>query len=162
MIIHLSYQFLLAYLATICFAIILNVPKEAYNVGGLIGGVTWCFYVIMYFYLHVGLALSNLVASIFIAFLSMVAARNEKQPMILYNVPALVTFVPGCQAYKAVRYFVVSDYVTSLSYLYQVIIIAGTITLGFGLGDLLNVVIFGRSHRWYGSHSLDITSRWRR
>lgn len=76
----------------------------------------------------------------------MMAAKVQHQPMILYNVPALVPFVPGGQAYKVVRYFVLGDYGLSLSYLYQVVVIAGAITLGFGLGDLINTALYGR-HR---------------
>ena len=45
-----------------------------------------------------------------------------------------------------VRYFVLGDYGLSLSYLYQVVVIAGAITLGFGLGDLINTALYGR-HR---------------
>ena len=74
-------------------------------------------YVVMYFHLHVGLALSNLSAAILIGILAMMAAKVQHQPMILYNVPALVPFVPGGQAYKVVRYFVLGDYGLSLSYL---------------------------------------------
>ncbi|MFC2699977.1 MAG: threonine/serine exporter, partial [Limosilactobacillus fermentum] len=45
-----------------------------------------------------------------------------------------------------VRYFVLGDYGLSLSYLYQVVVIAGAITLGFGLGDLINTALYCR-HR---------------
>ena len=58
-------------------------------------------------------------------------------PMIVFNVPALVPFVPGGQAYKLVRNFAIGDYQLATIYLYQVIVIAGAITLGFGLGELL-------------------------
>ena len=120
MIERLLLHFVFAFVATVCFAILLNVPRRAYLAGGVIGGATWVIYVVMYFHLH--------------------------QPMILYNVPALVPFVPGGQAYKVVRYFVLGDYGLSLSYLYQVVVIAGAITLGFGLGDLINTALYGR-HR---------------
>lgn len=148
MLVRFIFQFVLAYIATLCFAVILNVPLRAYHAGGLIGATSWVLYYWMYFYLHVGLALANLLAAIVIMVLSMLAARHKKQPMILYNVPALVTFVPGGQAYKVIRYFVSGDYASSLSYLYQVVVIIGAIVLGFGLGDLINAAFFG--HRWRG------------
>ena len=146
MIERLLLHFVFAFVATICFAILLNVPRRAYLAGGVIGGATWVIYVVMYFHLHVGLALSNLSAAILIGILAMMAAKVQHQPMILYNVPALVPFVPGGQAYKVVRYFVLGDYGLSLSYLYQVVVIAVAITLGFGLGDLINTALYGR-HR---------------
>ncbi|MDO4855139.1 MAG: threonine/serine exporter family protein [Limosilactobacillus gorillae] len=150
MIERLLIHFGFAFVATICFAILLNVPRHAFLAGGLIGGTTWDLYVVIYYHLHVGLALSNLVAAILIGILSMVAAKLQRQPMILYNVPALVPFVPGGQAYKVVRYFVLGNYGVSLGYLYQVIVIAGAITLGFGLGDLINTAIYGR-HHWHAA-----------
>lgn len=91
----------------------------------------------MYYYQHTGLAISNLFAAILISLLSMVAARHLKMPMIVFNVPALVPFVPGGQAYKLVRNFAIGNYQLATVYLYQVIVIAGAITLGFGLGELL-------------------------
>lgn len=154
MVVRLIFQFILAYIATVCFALILNVPARAYHAGGLIGATSWVFYYWMYYSLHLGLALANLLAAIVIMVLSMLAARQEKQPMILYNVPALVTFVPGGQSYKVIRYFVSGDYPTSLSYFYQVVVIVGAIVLGFGLGDLVNAAIFGR----HGPQSITFSS----
>lgn len=148
MLVRLLTQFVLADLATICFAVILNVPPRAYFTGGLIGGASWLLYYWMYDVLHVGLALANLLAAIMITLLSLLAARHERRPMILYNVPALVTFVPGGQAYKVVRYFVSGEYGLALEFFSQVVVIIGAIVLGFGLGDLINAAIY--DHRWRG------------
>ncbi|KRM49023.1 integral membrane protein [Limosilactobacillus vaginalis DSM 5837 = ATCC 49540] len=115
----------------------MHIPLRAYNTAGIIGGGVWVIYWIMYYYQHTGLAISNLFAAILISLLSMVAARHLKMPMIVFNVPALVPFVPGGQAYKLVRNFAIGNYQLATVYLYQVIVIAGAITLGFGLGELL-------------------------
>ncbi|MCI1974605.1 MAG: threonine/serine exporter family protein [Limosilactobacillus sp.] len=134
---NLLVQFVLSYVSTICFGILLHIPLRAYNSAGIIGGGVWVVYWIMYYHQHVGLAISNLIAAILISLLSMVAARHLKMPMIVFNVPALVTFVPGGQAYKLVRNFVIGDYHLAMIYFYQVVVIAGAITLGFGLGELM-------------------------
>lgn len=144
--IRLVFEFILADLSTICFGILLNVPKRAYHSAGAIGGASWAFYWIIYYQLHLGLALSNLLAAIMIGILSMAAARWQKMPMIIFNVPALVPLVPGGQAYKMVRYFVLGSNSTALVYLCQVLVIAGAITLGFGLGDLINRLIFSERY----------------
>ena len=83
MIERLLLHFVFAFVATVCFAILLNVPRRAYLAGGVIGGATWVLYVVMYFHLHVGLALSNLSAAILIGILAMMAAKVQHQPMIL-------------------------------------------------------------------------------
>ena len=36
----------------------------------------------------------------------------------------------------------------AMSYLYQVIVIAGAITLGFGLGDVINAALHYRPKKW--------------
>ena len=98
--VRLIFEFVLADLSTICFGILLNIPRRAYHYAGAIGGASWAFYWAVYYQLHLGLALSNLLAAIMIGVLSMVAARWQKMPMIIFNVPALVPLVPGGQAYK--------------------------------------------------------------
>ncbi|MFR0608901.1 threonine/serine exporter family protein [Limosilactobacillus mucosae] len=143
---RLIFEFVLADLSTICFGILLNIPRRAYHSAGAIGGASWVFYWAVYYQLHLGLALSNLLAAIMIGVLSMAAARWQKMPMIIFNVPALVPLVPGGQAYKMVRSFVLGSNGAALVYLYQVLVIAGAITLGFGLGDLINRLLFSEHH----------------
>lgn len=134
---NLVLQFILSYISTVCFGVLLHIPVKAYNASGLIGGITWVIYWVMYYQNHCGLAISNLVAAILISLFSMVAARHRKMPMIVFNVPALVPFVPGGQAYKMVRNFAIGNNHLVMVYMYQVIVIVGAITLGFGLGELI-------------------------
>lgn len=136
-------QAVFAYVSTICFGIILNIPARAYNAAGLIGSSSWLVYWVIYYHLHIGLALSNMLAAMLIGIFSMVAARHQKMPTIIYTVPSLVTFVPGGQAYKMVRNFVVGNNNQSLIFLYQVIVIAGAITLGLGVGEMINRLLYG-------------------
>ncbi|WP_283583196.1 threonine/serine exporter family protein [Limosilactobacillus difficilis] len=144
MILKLITEAFLSYVATICFGILMNIPLNAYNLAGLIGAGSWVIYCLLYFHIHIGLALSNLLAAVLISILSMVAARRCRQPMIVFNVPALVTFVPGGQAYRMVRNFVLGNNNQAFVFLYQVIVIAGAITLGFGIGEMINHALFRR------------------
>lgn len=148
MVWHLILEFLLADVATICFGVLMNIPHKAYLPGGIIGGTVWILYILMYYHLHLGLAMSNLLAAIAISILSLMAARRFRLPMIIFNVPALVSFVPGGQSYQVVRNFVLGNNGTAMSYLYQVIVIAGAITLGFGLGDVINAALHYRPKKW--------------
>ena len=138
---NLLLQFILCYISTVCFGILLYIPKRAYNIAGIIGGSVWVIYWIMYYHSGVGLAFSNLVAAILISILSQYAARRKRMPIIVFNVPALVPFVPGGQAYKMVRNFAIGNYHLVTVYFYQVVVIVGAITLGFGIGELLNRVL---------------------
>lgn len=141
---NLAIQFLLSYLSTICFGILLHIPHRAYNAAGIIGGGVWVVYWIMYYQEKIGLAFSNLLAAILIALFSRSAAQHKKMPTIVFEVPALVPFVPGGQAYKMVRNFAIGNSHMVAVYFYQVVVIVGAITLGFGLGELLNRIIHYR------------------
>ena len=103
---NLLLQFFLCYVSTVCFGILLNIPKRAYHTAGMIGGGVWVVYWIMYYCSGIGLP-----------------------------------FVPGGQAYKMVRNFAIGNYHLVNVYFYQVVVIVGAITLGFGLGELLNRVL---------------------
>ena len=144
---NLLIQCSMAFIAAICFGMMLNIPVKAYLPSGLIGCLSWAVYVILYFQLHLGLAMSNMIGAILISVTSMLLARQQKLPMIIYNVPALVNFVPGGQSYRMISNFVLGHNALAMTYFYQVIVIAGALSLGFGIGDLLNAAIFGRRIR---------------
>lgn len=138
---NIIFQFILCYVSTVCFGILLHIPVKAYNAAGLIGGGVWVIYWILYYHRGVDLAFSNLLAAILISLLSQAAARRLRMPIIVFNVPALVPFVPGGQAYKMARNFAIGNYHLVSVYFYQVVVIVGAITLGFGLGELMNRVL---------------------
>ena len=138
MIVHLLGEMILAGIASVCFGILRSTPWQAAVPVAIIGGLDWALYVIIYYQWHWGLGVSNMLAAMFISIASFFTARWMKMPMIAFNMPALAALVPGGQAYKVVRYFVLSNYDASLLFIYQIFIICGAITLGFGLGDVIN------------------------
>ncbi|KRM13395.1 threonine/serine exporter family protein [Paucilactobacillus suebicus] len=140
MILSVIFQFVMAYIATICFGVILNIPHQAFNSVGLIGGVSWAFYWVLSHNFGIGIAFGNLAAALLISVLSMYAARYKKMPVIIFNIPSLVSFVPGGQAYKMVRNFAIGNPDLAWSYFMQVVVIAGAIAMGFALGELYHQV----------------------
>lgn len=144
MIWHLLGEMILAGIASVCFGILRSTPWKAAMPVAIIGGLDWVFYVIIYYHLHWGLGVSNMLAAMLISLASFFAARWMKMPMIAFNMPALAALVPGGQAYKVVHYFVLGNYSSALLFLYQIFIICGAITLGFGLGDVINRALFYR------------------
>ena len=144
--VRLIFEFVLADLSTICFGILLNIPRRAYHYAGAIGGASWAFYWAVYYQLHLGLALSNLLAAIMIVVLCMAGSRLRKMPVIMFYFSASVPLGPCVLGYLWMRSFVLGSNGAALVYLYQVLVIAGAITLGFGLGDLINRLLFSEHH----------------
>ncbi|CUS25774.1 Putative integral membrane protein [Paucilactobacillus oligofermentans DSM 15707 = LMG 22743] len=132
---NMIFQLIMAYIATICFGIILNIPHQAFNVAGLIGAGSWGIYLAMS-HLGVGIAFGNLVAAFLISVASLYAAKYKKMPMMIFNIPSLVSFVPGGQSYQMVRNFAIGNTQTAWSFCAQVIVIAGALAMGFVLGEL--------------------------
>ncbi|AMV68693.1 Integral membrane protein [Pediococcus damnosus] len=126
-----------AFIATIGFGIIINIPHRALVVAGLIGVVAWLIYWGL-FSLDLGLALSNLVAAVAIGILSDVSARKMKMPMLIFNIPSLVPLVPEGQAYQMIRTLALGETAQGVHFLTQVIEITGSIAIGFLIAELLN------------------------
>ncbi|MFB9769911.1 threonine/serine exporter family protein [Lactiplantibacillus modestisalitolerans] len=133
-------QLILAYAAVLGFGLILNIPHQALNLAGWIGTLTWGAYLLIQA-ADGGVVLGSLVGSVGIGVLSSLAARYKKMPAIIFNIPSLVSFVPGSQAYQMVRNFALGQYRLAVEFTLQVIMITGAIALGFLLAELLNRLI---------------------
>lgn len=140
-------QLVLAYIAVLGFGLIINIPHQALNVAGWIGTLTWGGYLIVQVF-DGGVVLGSLIGSVGIGVLSSLTARYKKMPTIIFNIPSLVSFVPGSQAYQMVRNFALGNYREAVSFTLQVIMITGAIALGFLLAELLNRLIAFCIRQW--------------
>lgn len=126
-----------AFIATVGFGIIINIPHRALLIAGSIGTVTWFIYWAL-INLNFGIALTNLLASVAIGILSDIAARRMKMPMLIFNILSLVPLVPGGQAYQMVRNIALGNAAQGMRFLTEVIEITGSIAIGFLIAELLN------------------------
>lgn len=140
-------QLVLAYIAVLGFGLIINIPHQALNVAGWIGTLIWGGYLIVQVF-DGGVVLGSLIGSVGIGVLSSLTARYKKMPAIIFNIPSLVSFVPGSQAYQMVRNFALGNYREAVSFTLQVIMITGAIALGFLLAELLNRLIAFCIRQW--------------
>lgn len=150
--IDLVIDLILTYIATITFGILINVPRRGLNIGGLISTLSFLIYKLLLM-IGTGMAIANLVGGLLIGILSMQAARYKKMPVINFNIPAMVPFVPGGQAYQMVKNFALGSNSVAMSYMLQVVIIAGAIAVGFLLAELFN--------RLQAKLMISVSSRWR-
>lgn len=91
-----------SYVASVGFALTINVPHRALNLSGISGAIGWMGY---WFAARAGMGrmLSNLIGAFIIGILGLIFARIKKCPVTVFNIPALVPLVPGVPAYQAVR-----------------------------------------------------------
>jgi len=133
-------QLVLAYIAVLGFGLIINIPRRALNIAGWIGTLTWGAYLIVQAF-DGGVVLGSFIGSVGIGVLSNLAAHYKKMPSIIFNIPSLVSFVPGSQAYQMVRNFALGNYRAAIGFTLQVVTITGAIAVGFLVAELFNRLI---------------------
>lgn len=125
-----------SYLATVAFAICINVPRRALNACGIGGMVGWmCYW--LFSNLGTGRMVGNLLGAFMIGIFGILFSRMKKMPVIIFNIPGLVPLVPGATAYQAVRATVLGNYVEAMGYAISVIMTAGAIAIGFMLAQVV-------------------------
>lgn len=96
--------FFFAFLATVAFGILFQGPKRILVQSGVIGGVGWVLFITLKSVFEIHSFAANFLASLVIALLSEMAARIFKQPVTVFNVPAIIPLVPGLGMYQGMHY----------------------------------------------------------
>lgn len=136
-----------SYIASIGFALTINVPHRALNLAGISGTVGWMMYWFC-FRFGMGRMLSNLLGAFIIGILGLIFARIKKCPVTVFNIPALVPLVPGVPAYQAVRALVDGETFDAETAILKVAIVTCAIALGILLSTMF-IEMFYRTKRFY-------------
>ncbi|WP_395317702.1 threonine/serine exporter family protein [Fructilactobacillus frigidiflavus] len=124
------------YIATLGFAILINVSPKYLNIGALVGVASYLIYLAYDTYVG-GYIGGNVLGSFTIGILGMFVARWKKAPVIIFNIPALVPLVPGGQAYQVMKNIAMNKPKVAFAFLMQVLMIAGSLAMGFLLAELV-------------------------
>lgn len=135
-----------SYIASVGFALTINVPHRALNLSGISGAVGWMAYWLC-FRVGMGRMLSNLLGAFLIGILGLCFARIKKCPVTVFNIPALVPLVPGMPAYQAVRALVIGNYTQGQELILRVAIVTGAIGIGFLLSTMCIEVFYKLKRR---------------
>lgn len=142
-IINLSFS----YIASISFALTINIPHRALNLSGFSGAVGWIIYWLAN-YCQLSRMLSNLLGAFIIGILGLIFARIKKCPVTVFNIPAMVPLVPGVPAYQAVRALVNGDINMAESSILRVAVVTCAIALGILLSSMITEMFY-RSKLFY-------------
>lgn len=133
------------YVATLGFAVLINVSPKYLNDGGIVGVAGYLVYLAYYTYIG-GYVGGNVLGAFAIGIFGMIAARIKKAPVIIFNIPALVPLVPGGQAYQVMKNIAMNKPRVAFGFLMQVLMIAGSLAMGFLLAELV-IQLFNYSMR---------------
>ncbi|CAI2631420.1 hypothetical protein AKUG0406_11430 [Apilactobacillus kunkeei] len=125
------------YFATIGFGLLINLPRKALNMAGIVSLIGWLVFHIVNVHMG-GYLAADILGTFTVGILSIFASRYKKMPVIIFNIPALVPLVPGGQAYQVMKCLAIGNYALAKSNLIQVIFIAGGIASGFLFAEFLN------------------------
>ena len=138
-------NFSFALIASVGFALIINVPHRALILCGLSGAAGWMVYW-WDIQLHFGRLASNLLGTLIVGILGIIFARIKKCPVTVFNIPGIVPLVPGVPAYQAVRAMVEGHMNKAEDLIMKIAIVAIAIAMGFMLAQMVGEVII-RIHR---------------
>lgn len=136
-----------SYLASVGFALTINVPHRALNLAGISGAAGWMIY---WFAnrANMGRMLSNLLGAFIVGILGLLFSRIKKCPMTVFNIPAIVPLVPGLPAYQAVRALVSGNLRGASDAILRVAVVTGAIALGMLLSTMCTEMFY-RTKRYY-------------
>jgi len=121
-------QMLFSFLAIAAFAVLFEAPKKMLVVGGAVGAVCWCVYLLM-LKIGFGVYAANLIAAVAAAVLSDILAFRLRQPSTVFFIPGVLPIVPGASIYYAVYYFALGDRSQSLKNFVDAVMISVMIAL---------------------------------
>ena len=126
MTIQTAVQTLSAFLAVVCFGLLLEMPKRYLVDAGVVGGAGWLVYL-----LTAQWSGSNILA----ALISHIFARFLKAPVTVFLVAGILPAVPGASIYRCVFYVIRSGRSLSTYYLVETLQIAGAIAVAIFIMD---------------------------
>ncbi|ASS73805.1 hypothetical protein CIG75_01665 [Tumebacillus algifaecis] len=126
-----------AFSATVCYAVLYQIPKQALLLVGCVGLGAW---LVQYISLQLWTSpvFAALLGGVFVGGASEKLARMMRMPVTVFVVGGIVPLVPGSSAMATMREFVMGNYLEGLSRGTLTMLIASAISAGLVLaGSLL-------------------------
>lgn len=140
----LIFHFCISAIATCCFAIIFNSPRNTLLSAGITGGLGWTIFIGLRDSLYMSSINANLLASVVLGLAAEMFARYEKKPVTMYIVPALLMLVPGYSIFRAMNMFLNDHVPEGLAILLKASMEAGALAVGVLLVGICARALKGR------------------
>ncbi|MCY0881044.1 MAG: threonine/serine exporter family protein [Firmicutes bacterium] len=133
-------------LTTVAFGLLYQVSGSTLWVAGLIGIVAWVFAALTKLIPGAGL-LADFVGAFVIGALAEWAASWKRRPVVLFVVPAIISFVPGYLVYKSMVDFLKNNFMSGLQVALNALFAAAALSLGLALASSIFRPILHRARR---------------
>ncbi|QTL97507.1 threonine/serine exporter [Iocasia frigidifontis] len=121
-------QFISAFMATLFFAIILNIFREELFYCSLIGGLGWIVFLFIKDYSG-SIILASFISALMISSLARLLSYLRNLPETNYLIPGIVAIVPGAGMYQTMSAMIYGDLKSMVYYGLQTIQVAGVIAI---------------------------------
>ena len=128
-IVTLLVIFFFSFLATVGFSIFFNSPRKSLIPAGIIGGIGWTVYMILFDFSQNPI-LSNFFAATLISLLSEILARRMKFPAIIFVIPGILPLIPGLGLYNTMLSLVEGNYSNAISVGTNALFVSASISMG--------------------------------
>lgn len=105
---YILVQTLTAFVATIAFAVLFQVPKEQYFYSGFSGAAEWACYLLM-LQNNYSSSISAFAAVLVLTTLSRIFAVRRKTPVTIFLICGMFPLVPGAGIYYTAYYFIMGN-----------------------------------------------------
>lgn len=122
-------QILVAFIATISFSALFNVPKEQYAFCGITGAFGWLCYLIST-EIYPSTVIASFIAAFVLTCISRIFAVYRKSPVTIFLISGIFPLVPGAGIYNTAYHIIMGDNVLALNTGIHTVKIAVAIALG--------------------------------
>lgn len=133
-------HFIFSFISTVTFGVLTDNPKNSLVYCGITGSFGWISYWILRENTY-GIGFSNFIAALIIGILSIVFSRVKKMPVTIFNIPSLVSLVPGGPSYKIIREILLNHPSKAMENVSIVIVTAGSLAGGFLITSLIESLL---------------------
>lgn len=134
------WQYGMAFVAAIAYAVLYHVPRQAFFLIGFVGSGA---FTVQKAAMALGMShvMSAFTAALFVALASELLARWRRMPSTVFSIAGIVPLVPGSKAYAAMREFVSGDNLVGITRGAEALLIASAVAAGLVLaGTLVRLV----------------------
>ena len=145
--IQIMVQTISAFLAVVCFGLLLEMPQRYLLDAGVVGGAAWLVYLLTAQWTGSNI-MAAFASTLVVACISHVFARLFKAPVTVFLVAGILPAVPGASIYRCVFYVIRSGSSLATFYFVETLQIAGAIAIAIFIMDSIFRLIQDNEKRW--------------
>lgn len=134
-------QFIYAYISTVGFSLLFNIPKTAILKSALVGAIGWLIFTKVNEFSHTAI-LSTFLGAGVVSILSEIFARKFKEAVTVFVIPGILPLVPGSGMYNTMLALIQKNFSKAAQVGSETIFIAGSIAVAILLVSSFTRLVF--------------------